>query len=605
MTLGFRGTRRLSAEEQSFAITATNQCAQALDRVLAHARAERAAARAARLQDLAAALADARTRADVATAVVNQGCAAIGAPRGLITELDEEGAALRVLRTFGYPEAGQGPRLLVLMSEPHPSTDAVRWRRPVFLQTRAAVVGRYPLLAAHLAGGGERAMVALPLVARDRVLGALALVFDEVRRFDEEDRAYLLGLAQQCAQALDRAGAHEAEARARAAADAANVTKDEFLSTLSHELRTPLTSILGWANILRTRALEPAATARALGIIERNARAQVQLIEDILDVSRIVAGKLRLSVRPVEPAAIVRAALEVVRPVAEARHLRIEAVLDGAPGTLPADPDRLQQIALNLLTNAVKFSPEGGVIEVRLDRHGGGVRLQIRDHGEGIDARFLPHVFERFRQADSSDTRAHGGLGLGLAIVKHLVELHHGTIVASSAGAGQGALFTVTLPAHAAVARVAVDPALALRHEPTPPTGSGSHRLAGVRVVVVDDELDARELIASILQEQGAAVTTASSALEALRAVELAPPDVLVSDIGMARQDGYALLHQVRALAGHRARTVPALALTAYAGREAVRRAEVAGFQRHMAKPVLPARLIDEVAWLAGRGTPG
>ncbi len=387
--------------------------------------------------------------------------------------------------------------------------------------------------------------------------------------------------------------AHEAEAVARAAAEDANRTKDEFLSTLSHELRTPLTSILGWANILRTRPMEPAATARALATIERNARTQVQLIEDILDVSRIVADKLRLEIRPVVAAAIVRAAVDVVRPAAEARRIRIEAAIDDATGTLGADPDRLQQIAWNLLSNAIKFTPAGGSVEVRLDRHLDGVRLRVIDHGVGIDAGFLPHVFERFRQADASSTRSQGGLGLGLAIVKHLVELHQGTITAESAGVGQGATFTVTLPASLPSAALPVG-----GDERTPTT----QRLDGVRVVLVDDEPDTREVLASILRGQGATVTTATCAREALRAVERDLPHVLVSDIGLPEVDGYALLQQVRALAGERARGVAALALTAHAGQQAARAAELAGFQKHLAKPVLPGRLIDEVSRLAALG---
>ena len=405
----------------------------------------------------------------------------------------------------------------------------------------------------------------------------------------------MLAFARQCAQALDRASAYEAEAKARAAAEAANRAKDEFLSTLSHELRTPLTSILGWANMLRTRAPQVPSMAKGLETIERNATAQARLIEDILDVSRIVAGRLRLSTRRVYPGPIVRAALEVVRPAAEAKLVRIETRIDAEVGTLEADPDRLHQIACNLLSNAVKFTPREGTIDVRLERHADGVRLRVSDDGEGIEARFLPHIFERFRQADGSQTRSHGGLGLGLAIVKHLVELHEGTITAESAGPGRGATFTVTLPAAPNAARGAVP------RRASDPLVSAPPRLDGVRVVLVDDDPDARELLAAILEEQGARVTTAGTAKEGLRAVEVERPDLLVSDIGLPHEDGYALLRSVRALPGEQERSVAALALTAYAGPQAARKAALAGFQSHLAKPVLPARLIHEVAWLAGR----
>ncbi len=337
------------------------------------------------------------------------------------------------------------------------------------------------------------------------------------------------------------------------------------------------------------------ALGRPLEIIERNAKALVQLIEDMLDVSRIVAGKLRLDLRPVDPAAVVRAAIDVMRPAAEAKRIVIDPAIDDAAGTLAADPVRLQQIAWNLLSNAVKFSPKGSRIEVRLERCAGGVRFQVIDAGAGIDAEFLPFVFERFRQADGSNTRAQGGLGLGLAIVKHLVELHEGTITADSAGPGHGATFTVTLPDRPRLA-----PALAGTWTADPITPM-MRRLDGVRVVIVDDEPDARELIATILRGQGASVTVAASGVEAVCAVKFERPDVFVSDIGMPDEDGYMLLEKVRALTAEQERPVPALALTAYAGAEDARMATLAGFQRHLAKPVAPAMLIDVVARLAGR----
>jgi signal transduction histidine kinase len=436
--------------DRSFALTAADQCAQALDRVLAHARAERAAARTAQLQEVAAALSEACSPGEVVTVVATLGCAAVGAPRAVVAVLDAPRAALEVLQAVGFTDESRTIRRLIPVSEHNPLTEAARSGSAVFVETTAATLARYPEVAPHFYRDvPERAFAALPLTVHGGTFGTLGLAFDQGRRFDDEERAFLLAFARLCAQALDRARAYEAEASARVAADAANEAKDAFLSTLSHELRTPLTSILGWASILRTRPLDPQGVARGLAIIERNARTQVQLIEDILDVSRIVAGKLRLAIRPVDAAAVVRAAVEVVRPAAEAKRVRLEAVLDDALGALAADPERLQQIAWNLLTNAVKFTPSGGTARVRLDRHGESVRLQVEDDGEGIDAAFLPSVFDRFRQADASPTRSQGGLGLGLAIVKHLVELHGGTITAASAGAGRGATFTVLLPAAA------------------------------------------------------------------------------------------------------------------------------------------------------------
>jgi signal transduction histidine kinase/CheY-like chemotaxis protein len=422
----------------------------------------------------------------------------------------------------------------------------------------------------------------------------MGFLFDGEESFNNEERAFLNAFAEQCAQALDRACAYEGEARTRAAAEAANRAKDEFLSTLSHELRTPLTAILGWARILRLRTLEP-ATARALAIIERNARTQARLIEDILDISGIVSGKLRLALRLVEPAAIVRAAIDAARPAAETKGVQIDVGIDESVGTLVADSDRLQQIVWNLLSNAIKFTSKGGTIKVLLDRHGEAARLRIVDDGEGIEVGFLPHVFERFRQEDASDTRSHGGLGLGLAIVKHLVELHRGTVTASSAGVGQGATFTVIFPLSR---RSEAYPAVA---EAADPMNEAPVRLDGIRVLVVDDETDARELIAVLLQQQGATVETSASAGEALLAIEQTRPDVLISDIGMPNEDGYGLLKRVRALDRRHERPIPALALTAHAGAHAVRMTELAGFQLHLGKPVEPSHLINAVARLAAQ----
>jgi signal transduction histidine kinase/CheY-like chemotaxis protein len=449
----------------------------------------------------------------------------------------------------------------------------------------------------------ELTEVSLPLRAGGRQTGVLSLGFRGPKSLGEEERAFALTVADHCAAALERALFHagtarlaerlatlyEASTRARAEAESANQAKDDFLSTVSHELRTPLAAILGWANILRSRTLPSEAVARALAVIERNARTQVQLIEDILDVSRMATGKLRLEMRAVDPKALVRTAVESARPSAEAQGVSLEAVIEDGVGIGAADPARLQQIVCNLLSNAIKFTPRGGRVEVCLGQCQEGIRLRVTDTGKGIDTSFLPHVFERFRQAEEGNSRTHGGLGLGLSIVKHLVELHGGTIHAESAGRGRGATFTVTLPLPPDAAVLLEDSVAGSR------TGGMHLRLEGVRVVIVDDNADARELVAAILSAQGAITTLAASAEEGFLAVERGHPDVLVSDIGMPDEDGYALLRRVRAVAA-----VPALALTAHASAQDVQTAEQAGFEGYLAKPVAPGKLIDAVVELAG-----
>ncbi|HYV57859.1 MAG TPA: response regulator, partial [Candidatus Nitrosopolaris sp.] len=376
----------------------------------------------------------------------------------------------------------------------------------------------------------------------------------------------------------------------RAAAEAANRTKDEFLATLSHELRTPLGAILGWTRLLRSRKLDEPAAARALETIERNAKLQSQLVEDLLDVSRIITGKLRLETRPVDLFSLIEGAVETVRPAAEAKAIRLETTLDSPGGLISGDPDRLLQVIWNLLSNAIKFTPREGRVEVRLGREGAQVTVQVRDTGKGITPEFLPHIFDRFRQADSTTTRAHGGLGLGLAIVRHLVELHGGTVEAASPGEGGGAIFTVALP----LASVEATGLSVTRDRDVADDTS----LEGVHVLVVDDDVDARESLVMVLKECGAEVVAVSSAREALKAVGRVVPDVLVSDIAMPEVDGYGLLRRLRALPVER--PVPALALTAYAGEDHRRRALAAGFEMHLAKPIDPGELAAAVRSLAG-----
>jgi signal transduction histidine kinase/CheY-like chemotaxis protein len=379
----------------------------------------------------------------------------------------------------------------------------------------------------------------------------------------------------------------------------ANRLKDEFLATLSHELRTPLNAVLGWTRVLRAARVEPPTQERALESIERNARAQSRLIEDLLEISRIVTGKLRLQVQEVDLAAIVDAAVEVMQPAAAAKRMRIVVEMAVRPAMTAGDPDRLQQIVWNLLSNAVKFTPAEGEITVRLERQS-GYRLTVRDTGPGIDARFLPFVFEPFRQADGTASREHGGLGLGLAIAKQLVELHGGTIRAHSAGRGQGATFEVHLPSEVAppVAALTLVPDVAAR----PADQVDPSLLEAVAVLVVDDEPDARVLLETALRQYGARVSTAGSADEAMAQIDRQLPDVLLSDIGMPNEDGYSLLRRLRARPAALGGTIPAVAITAYASSQDRRAAEAAGFQAHVSKPFEPGDVARIVARL-GRGT--
>jgi PAS domain S-box-containing protein len=414
----------------------------------------------------------------------------------------------------------------------------------------------------------------------------LAIYFDDIseRRHAEEQRAKILA---------------DAEA-ARADAEAANRAKDEFLATLSHELRTPLSAILAWTNLLRMGKLDADTSARALETIERNTKLQAQLIEDLLDVSRIITGKLRLQARPLQLAASVESAIDAVRPTADAKGVDIGCEMEDEVGPVSGDPDRLQQVLWNLLSNAVKFTPQGGRIDVRLGQVGPSVEITVSDTGEGITPEFLPYVFERFRQVDSTAARVHGGLGLGLAIARHLVELHGGSIRAQSPGVGQGATFSVRLPIMAAPAR---PPRGETRPRPAAGVAAdGALALEGKRVLVVDDQADARGYLTVALQQCGAEVVTAASAREALDALQRRHPDVLVSDIGMPGEDGFALIEKVRALDPASGGRVPAVALTAYARNEDRTRALMAGYDMHLPKPVDPHTLADAVRQVLQRG---
>ena len=402
----------------------------------------------------------------------------------------------------------------------------------------------------------------------------------------------------------ERARLLERAEMAQAEAEAANREKDEFLAIVSHELRTPLNAILGWAQLLLAGGLDAAGGARALDAVARNAHLQATLIDDLLDVARIISGKVSLDCRPTDLAAVVKVAFDTVEPVARSKNVELAPTLELDPILVSADPVRLQQVVGNILSNAIKFTPAGGRVEVEVSRDEGSATLLVRDTGEGIEARFLPHIFDRFRQADMTTRRRHGGIGLGLAIVRHLVELHEGTVRAASDGRDRGATFVVSLPlvengegaASSRSASGASPGGTALEDTPT---------LEGLHVLVVEDVEDAQEVFALMLETSGARVTAVGTARAALEAIERNPPDVLVSDIGLPDEDGYDLIRAVRTLGPDEGGWIPAVALTAYASESDRTLALAAGFQAYVKKPAATADLVGVVARVAGRSVAG
>jgi signal transduction histidine kinase/CheY-like chemotaxis protein len=458
--------------------------------------------------------------------------------------------------------------------------------------------------------------LAVPVASRSgEVMGGLFFGHPAPGVFTARHERVVVGLAAQASVAMDNARLYEAATRARAEAEAAaqenerlyrdareaNRLKDEFLATVSHELRTPLTAILGWSHMLRLEQLDKDSAVRAFQTIERNARAQAQLIDDLLDVSRAITGKLRIDVRSVDPNSFIEAAIEAVRPAAAAKKVRVQKIMDTGVVSVSGDPVRLQQVIWNLLSNAIKFTPKGGRVQVRLQRINSHIEITVSDTGAGIAPEFLPHVFDRFRQADQRTTRQHGGLGLGLAIARHLVELHGGTVHAESEGEGAGATFTVRLP----VAPVYEADAAAERVHPaardTLPLYECADRLDGYKLLVVDDEPDTREMLRLGLAHCGADVTVVGSAREALEAMAARAYDIVICDIGMPEMDGYEFIRRVRALPAEHGGRVPAVALTAYARTEDRLQALRAGYQMHVPKPAELAELVAVAASLIKR----
>jgi signal transduction histidine kinase len=448
-------------------------------------------------------------------------------------------------------------------------------------------------LAVQALRGGAYDFIQKP-IEREYFVAALtrAVQHRQLRRRLEEQQIAL----EQHAVELERT----VEARTHELREA-NRIKDEFLAVMSHELRTPLNSILGWAHLVRTGALDEPTSKRALLTIERNTKLLGEMIEDLLDVSRIMTGKLLLDVKPIDLCAVIEAAVEAVRPATDAKNIRFETVLDHSVAAVSGDANRLQQVVWNLLSNAIKFTPTHGRVEVRLARVESTASITVTDSGEGIGGEFLPFVFDRFRQADSTFSRQHGGLGLGLAIVRHLVEMHGGFVSADSAGKGKGSTFTVSLPLLAAGRN------RGSHIESSVNELRSAHEqradLSGVSVMIVDDERDARDVLVAILELRGAKVIAAASAAEAVERLTKngSMPDVLVSDIGMPAEDGFELISKVRAMGPERGGEIPAIALTAYARDEDRARVLAAGFQRHVAKPVEPSNLAQAVASLARR----
>ncbi len=444
---------------------------------------------------------------------------------------------------------------------------------------------------------GEKLEISLTISpirdSRGRIIGAAKIAHDITARRDAE-RQLQAREAELSKLAAERQVFLESERAARSEAERLSHIKDEFLATLSHELRTPLNAIQGWAHLLRERKTSPGDVERGLETIERNVRVQAQIVNDLLDMSRIVSGKIHLEVQPLYLHEVINGAIEAVRQSAVAKDIRLQAVLDSRIGAVRGDPNRLQQVLWNLLSNAIKFTPKGGHVHIALERVNSHAEICVEDNGIGISSEFLPYVFERFRQADASTTRRFGGLGLGLSIVKSLVELHGGTVRVKSPGESQGSTFIISLP----ISHVRAD-----AREPVPRRMDSLDtfelpRLDDVRVLIVDDEADGRALIARILEDRGAKPVGVASADEALKALARESFDVLLSDIGMPNLDGLELIRQVRKLDSSRSGPLPAIAITAYARPEDRQRSLLAGFHMHLSKPVEARELIASIAGL-------
>jgi signal transduction histidine kinase/ActR/RegA family two-component response regulator len=632
--LDFRGRRTLSAQDSEFLSVLGPSAGQALDRARqfeaaqrarAEAEAQRARAdqelverqkteqalrasetrhrslahRTARMHELTAALSEAVTVNAVARAVVQHGTSLVGATTAAVSLLRENGTRLETLDA----EAEGQP-----LKEAHSSnlevglcaTEAIRTRSPILVPSWVEGQEQFWRSASRAADAACLSSAVLPLLVDTEPIGVLEFHFSVPVNFDAEYQALLVSVAQHCTQAFDRAKLYESAQSARRDAETANRLKDDFLSIVSHELRTPLNVVVGWSALLRDRALSPDITERAVGSIYDNAMRQAQLIDDLLDVSKLTTGEPAVELQDVNLAGLLAGVAESAIPAAAASNITV-TVRPVPEVVIPGDWRRLEQVFFNLLSNALKFTPPGGRITIDASCAENTVEVRVSDSGVGIEPDFLPHVFDRFWQADSTRVRSHGGLGLGLTIVKQIVEAHGGTIAVESAGRNLGTTFTVRLPA---AARQGERPA-PRRHT----GGNGSHangshvngapHLEGIHVLVVDDEPDAREFVAHALQIHGARVTGAMSAAEAFEVLDHSDIDVLLVDIAMPDEDGYSFLRRVRASADGRIAAIPAAAVTAHARFPEREEAFAAGFQRHLAKPVDPSLLASTVDQLA------
>jgi signal transduction histidine kinase/CheY-like chemotaxis protein len=592
--VGFETERVLAIDERTFLMTIARQGAHSLQRLTLHEAERHARLWLERLHEVIAALSTAVSVEEVATLTTRRACEVLGLASSALWMTGPSGD-LTLVATHGTSVVSASEWQRIEKDAIGPPGDIARTGRAAWIETdeehRALMAG-----GEHTEVPRSRSYALLPLRVHDRILGVVGFSRVTSQTFGADERRYLETLTAHAAQGLERAQLFEAERRARTDAETANRAKDQFLATMSHELRTPLNAISGWVQMLRSGTLNPDRHAHAIRVIERNARIQEQLIGDLLDMSRVISGRLRLEVERIDVADIARSALDSIRPTADAKNVELELHVEPAD-LVRADASRLQQIAWNLLTNAVKFTPEGGRVRVSVREETPNVVLSVRDSGQGIPAAFLPHIFEPFRQADGSYGRVHGGLGLGLAITRTLVEMHGGTIDVRSEGQDLGAEFVVRLPVESlrpeSTRRV---PTL----EPTSirPPAAPRDTLAGARILVVEDEPDSRELLLSLLEAYGAKTFGAATAAEAIEKLALARPDVIVSDIGLPGEDGLSLMRRIRSLPGPR---VPAIALTAFSRPEDRERTAAAGFDVHVGKPIDPERLIEHLNGLRRR----
>jgi PAS domain S-box-containing protein len=546
--------------------------------------AESAARRTAILQQFAEALSEAPTEESIAHVIIQTGLRHLGADAGSVALV--RGDQIDIARSAGYRRSVEERWPFFPITADLPIARAVRDRAIVTYSSLEELFESFPEMV-KIEKWTHKSFAAVPLLVESRAIGAIGLSFLEARRFDGEEIGMMLAIARQCAQAVERARLFEAERAARADAEAANRAKDEFLATLSHELRTPMTATLGWARMLTMLNVDEDTMRVAIDSIHRSTQAQARIVDDLLDVARIVTGKMKIEPRPMILRPLIIESLESVKAAADARSIEIAVDLVDPPVPVLGDPDRLRQVVWNLLSNAIKFTHAGGHVAIRLERDATDARLTISDDGQGIRPDLLPVIFERFRQGDSSTSRAAAGLGLGLSIVKHLIELHGGAVTAQSDGEGKGSVFAVTIP-------------IAQREatEPAPPVGTAPHLLAGSAVLVVDDEQDTCLMIASTLRQFGADVRTAASATEALALLHAARPHLVVSDLGMPDIDGFELAKRIRSSGDA---DLPLVALTAYGRPEDRERAILAGYTAYIRKPVDPDLLVESIDELLRR----